>query len=69
MPFTEKQLMEKFEYIPWRQPVLIRVPNYASGLGCRICIAMKGLKGEQVKELPQSLEEFEKHMREQHPEL
>lgn len=52
--------------IPWREPTEITVPTVGSGLGCRLCIAMYGVKGSDVNELPQDEDEFAAHMRDAH---
>lgn len=62
---SEKQLKVKFRSVPWREPLPIKVVG-SSGLGCRLCIARKGIKAAEVQRLPQTQQEFDKHMEEVH---
>jgi hypothetical protein len=52
--------------LPWREPLLVKVPGVGDGLACRLCVAKHGLRGNDVVKLPQTREEFDKHMAEQH---
>jgi len=64
---TERQLVEIYPEIRWREPVEVRVTGgKIHGLGCRFCMALVGLKASEVGSLPHNKEEFEKHMREVH---
>lgn len=70
-PITDDAVWELFEKChpekPWRQPIDVSTfSKTATGLGCRICIARFGLKGENVARLPQTIEEFARHMQEYH---
>jgi hypothetical protein len=65
MALTELELETILPSIDWRAPLPVTTQS-ASGLGCRYCIAMRGLKGSVVGELPQTDEEFERHMRDVH---
>lgn len=58
---TEAELEQTFPEIPWREPLPVTTPG-ASGLACRFCIALYGLKGSNVGRLPQTAEEFAEHM-------
>jgi hypothetical protein len=59
-------LETRFPQIPWREPIPIHVPDVGKGLGCRLCIAAYGLRGEDVPNLPQTEEEFATHMEQFH---
>lgn len=66
----ELELKVRFPSVPWREAVPITVAGNppTTGLGCRLCIAMKGLKAAEVGKLPQTAEEFKKHLDECHGE-
>lgn len=59
------QLFERYPFVPWREPLPVQTED-ACGFGCRICIALRGLKGADVGELPQTMEEFALHMKTAH---
>lgn len=65
-PITAGALAALYPAIKWREPVTIKVGETAA-LGCRICIAQRGFKGKDVKNLPKTVEEFEQHMKAEHP--
>lgn len=67
--FTETDLERRFPFIPWRSPLPARRPDGISGLACRFCIALRGLKAREIGALPQTESEFERHMREAHTEM
>lgn len=58
-------------WIDWRDPV--KVATLAGinqpRLACRICISRFGLKADNIKMLPVTLDEFERHMKEFHNAL
>jgi hypothetical protein len=64
-PWTIKQLEERFPWVKWREPALVMTSAHR-GLACRVCIARHGMKGSEVRGLPQSFEEFEEHWRQEH---
>lgn len=67
MRIAEIDLVNKYPYVAWREPLRVTVPGRGvKGLACRFCLAMFGLKAEDVSCLPQTQEEFEKHMKENH---
>lgn len=66
---NEIELKGRYPSIPWDEPVQITVPGLGQGLGCRICIALYGVKGENVTQLAQTLEEFEVHRALEHGSL
>lgn len=66
MNFSETDLEANYPSIPWRTPLPIHAANGASGLACRFCVAMGGLQGSAVAQLPQTPEAFAEHMKEKH---
>lgn len=54
--------------IPWREPIKVSLTDGRSGYGCRICIALHGLKGADIPSLPTEPEPVEAHIREAHPQ-
>jgi len=62
----ERELELLYPWIDWREPVQINTTSGSSGLGCRFCTALRGLKGSEVLKLPQTPEEFENHMKTVH---
>lgn len=63
----EQQYEQNYPWISWRDPQLIVTGN-GQGLACRYCVALHGLRGSEVGNLPQTYEEFERHMADFHPE-
>lgn len=57
----------RFPFIPWREPIRVTVPGLGSGLGCRICIAERGMRGVDVMRLPRTEAEHAAHMQQEHP--
>ncbi len=62
---TVGELFARFPYITWRSPIPIRFDG-ADYLGCRICVAQVGLRGDQVNQLSRTADEFATHMRTAH---
>lgn len=62
----ERQLVERFPQTKWTEPLPTRTLGGSSGLACRFCIAIHGLRGCDVAKLPQTVEEFDAHIREKH---
>lgn len=58
---TLEWLEENQPWIQWREPILMQNLG-GSGLGCRICIAQKGIAGHNIKYLPQSESEHDDHL-------
>jgi hypothetical protein len=56
-----KDLERDFPWIPWREPIPISTVGRGHGLGCRVCIASKGIRGAEVEFLPQTPKEFAEH--------
>lgn len=49
----EGQLRAQFPSIPWDQPVQVRVLGHPAGRWvCRYCIALHGIRGDQVASSP-----------------
>jgi len=63
---TEDKLELTYPGLPWRYPLACRVSTGETGLGCRLCIAMHGIKAEEISDLPQTQDEFAAHMRQFH---
>ena len=63
---NEADLEKHYPSIPWREPLPTKCADGTSGLACRFCIAMEGLRGHEIKDLPQTEAEFEKHMKAKH---
>lgn len=64
---SENMLKIRFPEIPWREPIPITIMGTAvTGLGCRLCIALNGHKGEDTAKLPQTRAEFDRHLEECH---
>lgn len=65
MATTDAELRHSYPDIEWDEPVTI-----SSGgpyrIGCRLCIARFGLRGDQVEDLYETREEWEKHMTQFH---
>lgn len=65
----ETELQESAPWIRWREPIrisMIATPEDVR-FGCRFCIAIKGITGPKIVELPRTREEFENHMIVEHP--
>src|SRR6266568_7510795 len=67
VPWSEAELIRRFPAIAWREPQHITTFSGFSGWACRICVARHGIYGYNVNSLPQTREEFEEHMRKEHP--
>lgn len=62
-----ERLERQYPYIDWRNPVMVKLAEGgAERYGCRLCIAIYGLKGSQVVDLPPDEAAFRKHMKEVH---
>lgn len=66
-PLTDKIYEELFPGTPWRKPLDVTTTSGAHGFACRFCLARNGLRALDVGNLPQTIEEFNKHMEENHP--
>lgn len=63
----EDILREKFPFVDWREPILVGlIGETPTRYGCRYCIAMYGLKGWEVRGMPDSKEAFLQHLKEEH---
>ncbi len=60
----ERELVLSMPAIEWTEPLPTQTLDGKSGLACRFCIAIVGLKGRDVSKLPQTREEFDRHMKE-----
>lgn len=59
--FDESELKQRYPWIEWDEPILVN-----GRFGCRYCIAQKGLNGRDVPRLPNSLKDFQEHLKEVH---
>lgn len=66
VPWTVAELIQRWPAIDWLSPQPVATLSDGAGLACRICVARHSLQGPNVKHLPQTLEAFEAHMREEH---
>lgn len=58
-----ERLRGDFPFIRWTEPVHVSTPD-AVGLACRICIAVRGLRGDEVEDrLFDDREQFAEHMK------
>lgn len=55
-----------YPWIPWRTPLRVEIVDGASGYACRICVALHGLKAEDVGLLWETPEAVEAHTRASH---
>jgi hypothetical protein len=54
-------LEREFPSIRWRDPLRIPVRQGPPRFGCRICIGMRGLRGNEAEQLPATRAEWERH--------
>lgn len=67
MKGEEDFLARRYPDIPWREPIPVQVPGLgAAALGCRICIALRGMAAQDVPSLPRTQTEFEQHLATEH---
>ena len=61
-------LERDFPWIKWREPIRVSgtKANARPHFGCRVCIAMRGLRGNEVETLPATRSEWERHFTECH---
>lgn len=66
----DRRFEETAPWIKWREPIkLVRMDSSTEFLSCRYCISAYGIKGEEIGKVSftlKTMEEFEKHMREEH---
>lgn len=62
----DRAIEHKFPAITWREPLRARSTGGQRGLLCRLCTARLGFKGSDIATLPQTQEEFDRHMEEVH---
>ena len=64
---TESELLQRFPDMSWCKPVsMVLLGTDIERLACRICIALYGVRGEDIPALPKDREEFARHMTEKH---
>jgi hypothetical protein len=47
----EIELEISYPSVPWREPIKVTRTDGARGYACRFCIAMKGLKADEIPNL------------------
>jgi len=63
----ERELERLYPTIAWREPVGVRLLNGSyHHYACRFCIALKGLYGADVPELPTDIEAVRQHISQEH---
>lgn len=60
------KLRVEFPEIPWSEPVRVTLFSGEGGYACRVCVALEGLKGIEVPELPDDPEAVRQHFAEAH---
>lgn len=64
---TDTELETHYAWIRWRDPLtVVPMGEGSPRLGCRFCIAQKGLTSEAIPTLPATRAEFDEHMRKFH---
>ena len=64
---TDAELREEFPWVPWDAPIKVEQPGLdRPRFACRYCIALKGLKGVDVRSLPTDPAEVIPHIAEAH---
>lgn len=63
---TLDRLERELPLIDWRKPLQLAAQNGASGYACRVCIAVVGLRVQEIATLPQTVEKFAEHFRMAH---
>jgi hypothetical protein len=59
--------MRRYPFIQWREPLAVRLLGDATEhYACRICIAIKGLKGADIGALPTDPNVVREHLRAEH---
>lgn len=60
-------LEQRWPWIEWREPLLVhQLNNVDAHWACRICIALRGLKGKEIPSLPRDPELVRAHIRKEH---
>lgn len=59
---NEAFLLEHYPDIPWYEPVLIQHASGKTFYGCRICIALEGIRGSAMDDVPATPDEWIEHM-------
>jgi hypothetical protein len=62
---SDAQIEHSYPFIKWREPLLIE-SVYGSALGCRLCIAKRGIRAIDVPSLPQDKAQFDEHLAADH---
>lgn len=59
-------MVDMWPSIPWHTPVKVSTTDGHWGWACRICIALHGLKGSDVRCLTQDPDDVVRHIAEEH---
>lgn len=60
----EQKLVDLMPDIAWENPISVRsLDSDIAHLGCRFCIALHGVKGSDIAQLPVTRAEFDAHMK------
>jgi hypothetical protein len=66
---SDAELMARWPDVPWRRALPVSsLERPVKGLACRFCVARFGLKGAEIGNLPQTEDDFIRHMLQYHPE-
>jgi hypothetical protein len=67
---SDAELEARWPEVPWRRalPIHSLEQPSVSGFGCRFCIARFGLKGAEIANLPQTEDDFIRHLLRWHPQ-
>lgn len=61
-----RAIVRLYDFVDWRSPVRITVPGVGRRWACRLCIALDGLRGEDVARLPFTRELAALHVEQSH---
>lgn len=59
-------LRRRYPRIPWDEPLPVTLTTGQSGYACRYCVALRGLRGEEVPNLPKTKLEVIAHIEMNH---
>lgn len=63
----EQRLVNQYPSIAWLEPQLVTIPGRISGLTCRFCTALHGLKASEISRTGfATVEEFRRHVDQMH---
>lgn len=62
----ETDLEYGYPMIDWREPIGIQIPGSEEHFACRFCVALGGIKGKDIVDLPTDPDLVRKHIDEEH---